>query len=359
MPNSPIFITGRFRSGTSFLWRLFNEMDGYCAWYEPLHPQLLSAIKHVTPKQSHVGINDYWQTYRSKPEFETAYSMKFATQQLYLEAADEYTELETYISHLIGLSENEVPVLQFNRVDFRLAWLKAKFPEAKIIHIERNPLQLYYSQRRHIDIAHRNQAQYWDAYELMPWCVALQRYFPFLLPADIDHAFYPFYMIFQLSKLVANEHSDVSINLDLQVFQSDEFINQLESIVDLSQEQKTKIKTMTHVPDFPVFETKLTNELTAMMTEVDLNLTAAGLMDELGVSTLKVIQRKYFNFWQNQDGATQNVSDLLLNVNHLNSELTRVLAENKRLKEQICGLQVNADFKSEEVSGGSRGDENE
>ena len=216
----PIFITGRFRSGTSFLWQLFNELDGFCAWYEPLHPQLLPAIKHVEPKYDHVGINDYWHSYRHKPEFATAYSMQFATQQLYLEAEDEYPELEAYIKHLIDLSAPDIPVLQFNRVDLRLSWLRAKFPEAKIIHIERNVLQLYHSQRKHIDLAHRNDAHYWDAYELMPWCYALQQQFPLLFTTDSQHAFYQFYTLYQLSKLLANRYADVSINLDSQVFLS-------------------------------------------------------------------------------------------------------------------------------------------
>ncbi len=340
--NQPIFITGRFRSGTSFMWQLFNQLDSYCAWYEPLHPQLLSAIKHVDPKQDHVGIDDYWQTYHLKPEFKATYSMQFATQKLYLEPADEYPELEAYIRQLIDLSKPDIPVLQFNRVDLRLSWLKAKFPEAKIIHIERNPLQLYHSQRKHIDEVHRDAAHYWDAYELMPWCYALQQQFPFLLSPDSKHAFYQFYTIYLLSKRMAVEYADVSINLDTQVFQSDEFINQLAGIIDLSAAQKAQIKSMTQVPDLPVFDAGLTNELAAIMTEVDLKLTAAGLMDEFGVVDLASIKSNHQPFWQGFDGATKSTTDLLLNINQLNSELTRILAENKRLKDQLDQLQANS-----------------
>lgn len=339
MIKPPIFIVGRFRSGTSFLWQLFNQLSGYRAWYEPLHPQLLSAINHVEPKQDHVGISDYWQSYREKPEFETAYSMQFATQQLYLEAEDEFPELEVYIKKLIELSASDTPVLQFNRCDFRLPWLKAKFPEAIVIHIERNPLQLYYSQRKHIDLIHRDDANYWDAYELMPWCYALQKQFPFLLSTENKHAFYPFYFIYQLSRQLAKNQSDVTINLDNQVFQSDEFIGQLTQVVALSAAQIDQIKSMTHVPELPVFDEKLSDEWSRIMTAVDLKLTAAGLLDELGTIPLKTIKTKHPSFWRSYEGESASTADLLLNINQLNSELTRILAENNQLKEQLNLLQ--------------------
>ena len=365
MSKSPIFITGRFRSGTSFLWQLFNHLDGYCAWYEPLHPHLLNAIQHVEPKKDHIGIKDYWQSYRLKPEFESAYSMQFATQQLYLEAGDEYIELEAYINKLINLSESDVPVLQFNRVDLRLPWLKSKFPEAKIIHIERNPLQLYYSQRKHIGSSHQNAVHYWDAYELMPWCHSLQPHFPFLLSTKKNHAFYQFYVIYQLSKLIAEEHCDVSINLDSQVFQSEEFISQLSKVVNLSQTHKTQIKNMTHVPpEPPIFDDTLSNDLAEIMTDVDLKLTAAGLMDELGKSSLKNIRSKYYSFWQVygdmiSSNEIQPTSNLLLSVNQLSSELTRILAENKQLKEQVNFLKADLRSKSDDINSEFKVDQNE
>ncbi len=341
MTETPIFITGRFRSGTSFLWQLFNRLNGYCAWYEPLHPQLLSAIKYVEPKKAHVGITDYWQTYRDKPEFESCYSMKFATEQLYLEATDIYTGLESYIRHLIDLSGSEVPVLQFNRVDLRLPWLKNKFPEAKIIHIERNPLQLYYSQRKHIGPEQLHDASYWDAYELMPWTFALKENFPCLFTSASNHAFYPFFVIYQLSKKMAVLHSDVSINLDEQVFQSDEFIQLVSSVVSLSDEQKNEIKDMTHVPHIPVFDELLTDELAQIMTEVDLLLVQSGLMESFGVSSLKDIKAQNKAFWQNFNGETKSCAPLLLSINQLNSELTRILAENKKLKSELKSLTKN------------------
>ncbi len=349
MSKNPIFITGRFRSGTSFIWQLFQQLDGYCAWYEPLHPQLLSAIEHVEPKQDHVGIDDYWQTYRQHAEFKAAYSMQFATQQLYLEATDEYPELEAYIQQLIDLSGSDTPVLQFNRVDLRLAWLRAKFPAAKIIHIERNPLQLYHSQRKHIALAHRDEAHYWDAYELMPWCHALAQQLPFLLSTEYRHAFYPFYALYQLSKLLAVQFADVTINLDTQVFHSDAFIQQLSTVVALTEAQKTQIKSMSHVPELPVFDDALTSELAAIMTAVDVHLTATGLVDEFGLKPLRSIKQRHAAFWPAGQNHAQSTAALLLNINQLNSELTRILAENKSLKAQLEQMSAAAKPSGTEV----------
>ena len=121
----PIFITGRFRAGTSLLWQIFDQLEGFCAWYEPLHPQLIAAIKYTEPKLDHVGIQDYWTAYRQHPEFESLYSMEFSTKDMYLEEGDEFVELEAYINHVIRLSAEDVAVLQFNRMDLRLHGLRA------------------------------------------------------------------------------------------------------------------------------------------------------------------------------------------------------------------------------------------
>ena len=335
----PIFITGRFRAGTSFLWQLFDQLEGYCAWYEPLHPQLLAAIKHVEPKQDHVGIQDYWTAYRQHPEFEKSYSMTFATKHLYLETQDEFSALEDYINHLIELSGDQVPVLQFNRVDFRLSWLRAKFPTAKIIHIERNPLQLYHSQRKHIDPLHKHEAGYWDAYELLPWCYALNNEFPFLLANSRGHAFFQFYALHQLSRVVGEVHADVTINLDNHVFQSDDFIDKLSQVIPLSDQQRHAIKTMANVPELPVFETELTHELAAIMTEVDMELTSSGLIEHFGKLTLAAIKRQHLPYWQHHTPAQDGSAELLLYINQLNSEMTRILAENDGLKRQVKSLQ--------------------
>lgn len=334
---APIFITGRFRSGTSFMWQIFNQLDGFCAWYEPLHPQLLSAIKHTSPKEDHVGIDDYWQVYRDRPEFETAYEDEFALKSLYLEEEDEYPELEKYINNLIQLSGNDRAVLQFNRVDLRLPWLKAKFPDAKIIHINRNPLQLFHSQRKHMPSQYVDDVMYWDAYELPSWCFALANRLPiFSVISDQKRpAFYDFYLIYKLSQLMAKQHADVCIDLDQQIFQSKQFIDDLQQVVDLSVQQQKIVLELINVPESPIFSEAEADEMAEVMTKVDLVLTESGLNDYFGQLPLEKIKSSFQDYWLEVVGTNVNVLPILLEIEKHKHELTRLLAENASLKNQL------------------------
>ena len=343
MPNHTfaIFISGRFRSGSSFMWQLFDRMPEYCAWYEPLHPQLLTAIEHTSPRTDHVGVEDYWSAYRDHPAFRDTYQSTFATEDLYLEADDEAPQLEAYINHLIELSAAQIPVLQFNRMDLRLPWLKARFPQAVVIHTDRNPLQLYHSQRRHIAAELRHDPNHWDAYELVPWSYSLSDVFPFLLANDQPHAFYRCYLLHRLSSLIAARHADLTIHLDQHVFESQEFVGRLASVVPLNSEQQAQLKAMAHVPELPVFEAQLTEELSAIMTEADLLLDASGLEEYFGQRPLTVIRQSYPEFWRQQAGLSHPQIGLLLNqMNAFQAEMTRILAENQSLKTQLEELSV-------------------
>ncbi|MFC3194876.1 sulfotransferase [Marinicella sediminis] len=336
-----IFISGRFRSGSSFLWQLFDQLPGFCAWYEPLHPQLLAAIEHTKPKTDHVGITDYWSAYRQHPEFQSHYQATFATEQLYLEATDQAPELQQYIERLIALSAPEVPVLQFNRMDLRLSWLKSHFPQATVIHTERNPLQLYHSQRKHIPEPQRHQPAYWDAYELMPWCLSLSETFPFLLSTEHEHAFFRCYLLQRMSSLCAASQADLVINLDQDVFEKPAFIRQLMSVVSLTSEQQKQLKAKVHLPEIPVFDEQLTDTLSSLMTAADLLLTASGLAGHLGQKPLSYIKQSHPQFWQSQSGISHSeVQRLLAQMNSYQSEMTRILAENEDLKNQLEALTI-------------------
>jgi len=61
----PVFITARFRSGSTLLWNLFRHMPGITAYYEPLHPtlQLPSAARVPVGDPTHYGVDNYWSEY--------------------------------------------------------------------------------------------------------------------------------------------------------------------------------------------------------------------------------------------------------------------------------------------------------
>lgn len=80
----PIFITGRFCSGTTFLWNFFNWSKHYCAYYEALHEGLLESIQYINPKKQHNGVSNYWEEYHSLTDLTRFYSSTFAFERLTL-----------------------------------------------------------------------------------------------------------------------------------------------------------------------------------------------------------------------------------------------------------------------------------
>ena len=61
---SAVFLTGRFRSGSTLLWNIFRNVPSCVAYYEPLHDMLLTHIDcRTAPTQSHPGVASYWDEY--------------------------------------------------------------------------------------------------------------------------------------------------------------------------------------------------------------------------------------------------------------------------------------------------------
>lgn len=268
MKTNPIFILGRFRSGTSHFWHIFNQLDGFRAWYEPLHPQLLSQIKYTAPKADHVNIKDYWSAYRTIENLSDYHAVRFGSQRLYLTARDSWPELRQYLDFLLAASGDNRPVLQFNRMDFRIQWLVNNYPAAKIVYLKRNPLQLWNSQRKHIPERHRDDESYADAYELMQWCADLAPIWPFLAPQPGRHAFYRFYLIYRLSVVLGQQYADVVIDLDEDVFNSDAYLNKLKAF-GLDDDSLKKVHALKSIPKRYVISDQDLQELAEIMTEVD------------------------------------------------------------------------------------------
>ena len=176
-----IFITGRFCSGTTFLWNFFGQSKHYHAYYEPLHPGLLPSIRHISPKKSHQGVDHYWQAYSSLSDLEKFYSSSFGFERLALEAEESHEALKSYINYLIKNNNQKQVAIKFNRIDFRLPWIKENFPDAKIIHIKRKPRDSWKSSRGHLPEAVAKDMFQFNAYELTQWVIALDEYFPFIV----------------------------------------------------------------------------------------------------------------------------------------------------------------------------------
>ena len=149
------------------------------------------------------------------------------------------------------------------------------------------------------------------------------------------------YLLHRLSSLMAARHADLTIHLDQHVFESQDFVQRLASVVPLSSELQAQLKAMAHVPELPVFDEQLTEQLTAIMTEADLLLNASGLAEFFGQHPLSVIRQSQPDFWRQQSGLNhQHMRQLLRQMNAHQAEMTRILAENQALKTQIKALSV-------------------
>ncbi|MGE0083150.1 MAG: sulfotransferase [Desulfococcaceae bacterium] len=214
--NRAVFITGRFRSGSTLLWNIFRNISGCTSYYEPLNERRWfdPAGRGSRVDSTHLNVSDYWREYEGMSELGQYHRTDWTYRNLYMDAMFWAPEMKEYINILIQKSSG-IPVLQFNRVDFRLAWLKKNYPFAKIIHIFRHPRDQWCSSLRNPDAFSsegtvRDFVAY-DRFYLLPWARDLKYHFPFLNEKYISHPYRLFYFIWKLSYISASRYADYSV----------------------------------------------------------------------------------------------------------------------------------------------------
>ncbi|MTJ15175.1 sulfotransferase [Anabaena sp. UHCC 0187] len=149
-----IFITARYRTGSTYLYSLFSSLANTIAFYEPLNYHVLDwlekdDLEHQKTQLwlSHNLQDGYFYEYKSlEREVLTKYfKRKFGIERMVLSATEDHSELKDYLNFLLSTYPQKLKVLQFNRIDFRLAWIKANFPGALIVNLRRNPRDIYAS----------------------------------------------------------------------------------------------------------------------------------------------------------------------------------------------------------------------
>lgn len=212
----PIFITARFRSGSTLLWNLFRHLPGHTAYYEPLNERgwFREENENRQTDATHLGVANYAAEYRGMPELESWFSENWGYRRLFMDEAYPAPELYSYISTLIARAPGR-PVLQFNRVDFRLRWLRARFPRARVLHLYRCPRDQWVSTLRGnntVDRAARlDSFADHDRFYLLPWLRDLATVYPCLdLPGNW-HPYAGHYLLWRLSWLHGRQYADASI----------------------------------------------------------------------------------------------------------------------------------------------------
>ena len=326
-PKKLIIISGRFRCGTSMLWNIFDKLPNYCAWYEPLHPNLLSHMAHIKPKEDHLGIEDYWTNYRDLPKLKSYYSPEFGQSRLLLEKHESWPELLDYFNFLIENSKDKTTVLQFNRMDLRLSWIKNNFPHATIIHIQRQPHPLWVSSRKHLaQESDKINESHTDAYDLMQWTADLSPLFPVLQAQLNRHSYFRHYFIYKLSKQMAKQHADIHLQLENDFFNSQ---NGLKSLAkSLKWNEKTLSVAQSQIQKPASVNTVLKREplFDEIEAHIDNLFESLGLEQDFPSCPLDVIKLEHQKEWMNYPYCSETTTQELLNgLRVQKDELTALL----------------------------------
>lgn len=213
---NPIFITGRFRSGSTLLWQLFRAVPGITCYYEPFNERRwfdpASRGSGVDP--THIHVEDYWAEYDGLTQLGKVYSEEWTRRRLYMDAYAWDASMQRYVQTLIDHADGRA-VLQFNRVDLRLPWLRARFPQAEVLHIYRNPRDQWCSTlpKREFDMTALRLRDFepYDGFYLLNWGRDLSYAFPFLIQDGDAHPYELFYQVWKLSYLFGRAYADLSV----------------------------------------------------------------------------------------------------------------------------------------------------
>jgi hypothetical protein len=216
--HSPIFITGRFRSGSTLLWNVFRHLPGCTAYYEPLNERRWfdPRTRGGHTDKTHKHVNDYWREYDGLTALSDCYEEDWIRRRLYMDERAWDPCLKRYIDILIDHAAGRA-VLQFNRVDFRLPWLRAQFPSARIVHLYRHPRDQWISTLFSDEFPLNGRiADFhpFDRFYLLMWARDLRKRFPVLNIDDQEHPYQLFYLIWRLSYLFGRQYADWSLSFE-------------------------------------------------------------------------------------------------------------------------------------------------
>lgn len=258
-----VFITSRFRSGSTLLWNLFRQTPDCTSYYEPFNERqwFNPALRGNTVDSTHRGVTDYSAEYNDLKELTHLYNENWIRKQLLMTEDSWNPAMKSYIESLVSSAKGR-PILQFNRIDFRLPWLKKHFPNAKIIHLYRHPRDQWCSFLTDKSIMNKDDVEhtYKDAFYLDVWCKDLSQHYPLLSKVNTPHPYQRFYYLWKLSYLHGLAHSDHNLSFEQLTEEPEKQIKKLYDVLNILQTDVSELCEVIQAPPKNQWQKYASNE---------------------------------------------------------------------------------------------------
>jgi hypothetical protein len=217
-----VFVTGDYCSGSTLISTLFRKSGQYYCLYEPLHerlPEFLIWRPNPDPYDHHFFTEDNYREMAGFRRIFDVHNPKWGSSNLCLRADDDADDLYRYMSYVIGSSFGLYPRVMFkeNRIAFRLAWIRAKFPSAKIVHVHRDAESQWRSNVRRVqeflrkeDVG-QNEVTY-NGFNIAIFCEDLKSTFPELDAGNFSSGYERFRKLWELSYTESRKCADISVS---------------------------------------------------------------------------------------------------------------------------------------------------
>lgn len=226
-----VIATGFFRTGSTFFFSSLREVSKFRCYYEPYHPELLDFVENLGeigggPNQEVLGHSvgdDYFKEFESINliELSRVFNLKRRnTNQPVLLPQSQNSDLMAYIKFLAedAYEKQQIPLLQANRFNFALPWLKRVFPEYLLVLITREPQSVFKSLRslaknEGLELSAKDsKSDYWNVKEAFENIVKI---FGFELEQIDSFGYYQkLYFILRFSERAMAEHADLVVDYE-------------------------------------------------------------------------------------------------------------------------------------------------